>query len=114
MEPDLTVCENVEFEMRDEVPGLAFSKDGSQGWTPVVHRKKRRQIRKMTTARSTKAESSEEELETCVWKAKQVVYKIRDGMPGLKMRFGPTNRNIKWTPVTPSPISSRTRSQTLK
>ena len=34
----------------------------------------RRQIRKMTTARSTGAESSEEELETCVWKAKQVVY----------------------------------------
>ena len=28
----------------------------------------------MTTARSTGAECSEEELETCVWKAKQVVY----------------------------------------
>ena len=27
MEPDLTVCENVRFEMRDDVPGLAFSKD---------------------------------------------------------------------------------------
>ena len=60
----------------------------------------------MTTARSTKAESSDEELKICVWKAKQVVYQIRDGMPGLKMRFGPTNRNIKWTPVTPSPVSS--------
>jgi len=70
----------------------------------------------MTTAtcRSTEAESSEEELETCVRKAKQVVDQIRNGMPGLKMRFGPTNRNIKWTPVTPSPVSSQTRSQTLK
>ena len=114
MEPYLTVCENVGFEMRDDVPGLAFAKDGSQGWTPVVHRKKRRQIRKMTLTRSTNPESSEEELESCVRKAKQVEYQIRDGMPGLKMRFGPTNRNVKWTPVIPSPVSSRTRSQTLK
>lgn len=66
----------MKFEIRDEVPGLAFSKDG---WTPVVHRKKRRRIRKMTTAtcRSTEAEFSEE-LETCVRKAKQVMYQIRD------------------------------------
>ena len=114
MEPDLTVSENVGFEMRDDVPGLAFSRDGSQGWTPVVHRKKRRQIRKTTPTRSTKAEWSEEELESCVRKAKQVEYQIRDGMPGLKMRFGPTNWNVKWTPVISSPVSSRTRSQTLK
>ena len=59
----------------------------SQGWTPVVHRKKRRQIRKMTTARSSEGESSEEELTSCVQKAKQVVYQTRDGMPGLKMRL---------------------------
>ena len=75
------------FEMRDDVPGLAFSRDGSQGWTPVVHRKKRRQIWKMTPTRSTKAESSEEE-------------------------FRPTNRNVKWTPVIPSPVSYQTGSQT--
>ena len=66
---------------------LAFSRDGSQGWTPVVHRKKKRQIWKMTPTRSTKAESSEEE-------------------------FGPTNRNVKWTPVIPSPVSYQTGSQT--
>jgi len=62
MKPDLTVCENVEFEMRDDVPGLTFSKDGFQGLTPVLHQKKRRQMQKMTTARSTEGESSEEEL----------------------------------------------------
>ena len=33
----------------------------------MVHQKKRRQIWKMTTARSTEAELSEEELETCVY-----------------------------------------------
>ena len=66
MESNLIVCENVGFEMRDNVPGLAFSRDRSQGWTPVVHQKKRRQIRKMTPSRSTNAESSEEELESCV------------------------------------------------
>ena len=55
----------------------------------------------MTTAWSTEGESSEEELTSCVRKAKQVVYQTQDGMPGLKMRFGPTNRNIKWTPVIP-------------
>ena len=66
MESNLTVCENGRFEMRDAVPGLAFSRNGSQGWTPVVHRKKRRQIRKMTPTRSTNAESGEEELESCV------------------------------------------------
>ena len=76
MEPDLTVCENVGYEMRDDVAGLAFAKDGSQGWTPVVHRKKRRQIQKITPTRSTNAESSEEELESCVRKAKQVEYQI--------------------------------------
>ena len=37
LEQHMTVCENVEFEMRDEAPRLAFSKHGSQGWTPVVH-----------------------------------------------------------------------------
>ena len=67
----------------------------------------------MTTARTTEAESSEEELETCVWKAKQVVYQIRDGMPGLKMRFGPTNRNIKRTPDTPSLVSSQLSQENL-
>ena len=62
---------------------------------------KRRQIQKMTPARSTKGKSSEEELEPCVQKTKQVEYQIQDGIPGLKMRFGPTNRNVKWTPVIP-------------
>ena len=48
----------------------------------MVHRKKRRQIRKMTPTRSTNAESSEEELEFCVRKAKQVEYQILDVRQG--------------------------------
>ena len=46
MEPDLTVCENVGFEMRNDVPGLAFSRDGSQEWTPVVHQKREGRYRR--------------------------------------------------------------------
>ena len=72
--------------------------------------KKRRQVQKMTP---TKSEMSDEELESGAWKAKQVVYQVRDGTPRLKMRFGLTNRNVKWTPVIPSPVSSQTRSQTM-
>ena len=54
--------------------------------------KKRRQVQKMTP---TKSEMSDEELESGAWKAKQVVYQVRDGTPRLKMRFGLTNRNVK-------------------
>ena len=33
MKPDLTVCENVGFEMRDDVPGLAFSQKNSMPYS---------------------------------------------------------------------------------
>jgi len=40
MKPDLTVCENVGFEMRDDVPGLAFSQKNSTAlfkvWRNVI------------------------------------------------------------------------------
>ena len=71
------------------------------------------QIRKMTPTRSTNPEFSEEEFDSSVQKANQVEYQIPNGMPGLKMRFGSTNRNVKWTLVIPSPVFSRTRPQTL-
>ena len=71
------------------------------------------QIRKMTPTRSTNPESSEEEFDSSVQKANQVEYQIPNGMPGLKMRFGSTNWNVKWTLVIPGPVSSQTRPQTL-
>ena len=61
----------------------------------------------------TKPETIDKELESGVWKAKQVVYQVQDGTPRLKMRFGLTNQNVKWTPVIPSPVSSQTRPQTM-
>jgi len=61
----------------------------------------------------TKPETIDKELESCVRKAKQVVYQVQDGTPRLKMRFGLTNRNVKWTPVIPSPVSSQTRPQIM-
>ncbi len=39
-ELDLTSCDTIRYEMRDDVPGVTFSaEDGSEGWTPVVCRK---------------------------------------------------------------------------
>ena len=105
MQLDLTVCDTVGFEMRDNEPGLAFSKNGSQGWIPVVRRRRYRS----PTCSSTRPESSDEEFEVRIQKARQVEYQVRDGIPGLKTRLGPTNRSATWTPVIPSPVSSRTR-----
>ncbi len=100
--------------MRDDVPGVTFfAEDGSQGWTPVVRQKRRTVTRpqKTQTPSPTKPGSSDEELEVHLRKARQVEYKERDSTPGLQMRLGCTNRSFKWTPIAPSPVSTRTRSR---
>ena len=58
--------------MRDKEPGLAFSKNGSQGWTPVVRRRRYRS----PTCSSTRPESSDEEFEVRIQKARQVEYQV--------------------------------------
>ena len=113
-ELDLTSCNTIRYEMRDDVPGVTFSaEDGSGGWTPVVRRKRRAVTRpqKTQTPSSTIPESSDEELDVHLRKARQVEYKERDSTPGLRMRLGCTNRNFKWAPIVPSPVSTRTRSR---
>ena len=89
---DLTACQTVSYEMRNDVPGVTFSAEN--GWMPVVHQQRRTRQRTPTPS-STKPESSDEELEIHLQNARQVEYKERDGTPGLKMRLGCTNHSIK-------------------
>ena len=36
---DLTTCESVAYEMRDSMPGVKYTVDGSESWTPVMKRR---------------------------------------------------------------------------
>ena len=96
---DLTACENI-YEKRDEVPGVNYTLNGSETWTPVVKRKRRR-----SSASSTDESSSSELDVSC---SREVQYQERNGAPGLSIH----RRNVRWTPVMPSPVASRTRSRT--
>ena len=98
---DLTTCENVVYEKRDEVPGVKYTLNGSETWTPVVKRKRRR-----SSTSSTGADSSSSELDVSC--SRKVQYQECNGAPGLSIH----RRNVKWTPVVPSPVASRTRSRT--
>ena len=98
---DLTACENIVYEKKDEVPGVNYTLNGSETWTPVVKRKRRR-----SSASSTGASSSSSELDVSC--SRKVQYQERNGAPGLSIH----RRNVKWTPVIPSPVASRTRSRT--
>ena len=75
----------------------------SETWTPVVKRKRRR-----SSASSTGASSSSSELDVSC--SRKVQYQERNGAPGLSIH----RRNVKWTPVIPSPVASRTRSRTIR
>ena len=97
---DLTTCENVVYEKRDEVPGVKYTLNGSETWTPVVKRKRRR------SSTSSTGDSSSSELDVSC--SRKVQYQERNGAPGLSIH----RRNVKWTPVVPSPVASRTRSRT--
>ena len=33
---DLTTCDSVSYEMRDDVPGVKYTKSGTEDWTPVI------------------------------------------------------------------------------
>ena len=99
---DLTACENVVYEKRDEVPGVNYTLNGSETWTPVVRKRRR------SSASSTGASSSSSELDVSC--SRKVQYQERNGAPGLSIH----RRNVKWTPVMPSPVSSRTAEAELR
>ena len=97
---NLTACENVVYEKRDEVPGVNYTLNGSETWTPVVKRKRRR------SSASSTGDSSSSDLDVSC--SRKVQYQERNGAPGLSIH----RRNVKWTPVMPSLVASRTRSRT--
>lgn len=103
--PDLVSCELVAYEMRDEVPGIRFAEHGKEQWTPVVSKRRGR-----TRLKDNDVEDDDLNLKD----ARQVEYQERDNLPGLYVRRGCTMNSVSWIPIAPSPISSRTRSQTNK
>ena len=83
----LQKCDDVSFEMREGQPGVKFSQDGVENWTPV--RSRRRKFRK----------NDEEEL--FIPGGATAVYCESKGTPGLSVK---TRRTRSW-----HPIASRTR-----
>ena len=105
---DLVDCEEVSFEVRHDDPGLKYKRNSDkEGWTRVERRKgKRRQ----TFGGKEHDEYSGNELD--VVGARQVKYEERDDVPGLYIRRGNTPSSVTWTPIKPSPITSRLRTKT--
>ena len=99
---DLTNCDSVAYEMKDGVPGMKFTVDGSDGWTPV---RKRRCRPKSKMRISSDSEGSSSDVDVSC--SRLVEYSVRDGVPGLTV----FRRNATWTPVEPSPVASRLRTK---
>ena len=91
--------------MRQNIPGVTYMKDVCEGWTPVVSRNRRR--KKLKQQPISRSDDSDSELD--VRGAREVSYQELDGVPYLYVRRGCTSRNVKWTPIAPSPIVFRTR-----
>ena len=98
------------FEMHDHHPGVKYSLNGEEKWTPVKKRrcKKRNQLNVTVTNSSFDDDSSSSSSELDVSCSRLVQYSEHDGTPGLSIH----RRNIVWTPIAPNPIASRTRSRT--
>ena len=108
---DLTTCDSVSYEMRDCIPGVKYMKNGTQDWTPVVKRSRRRKKSDYVpsgSCNSSSSDTSESELDVSC--SRKVEYDVREGIPGVTIY----RRNVVWKPVMPSPVSSRTRSRTNK
>ena len=97
----LLQCKDVDVEMRQGALGVKYSKDGEDGWTKVVRRKKKRKAACANV-------SGDSEID--VRGSRDTHYDVRENTPGLYIRKGCTNRNISWTPIKPhSPYSLRPR-----
>ena len=83
------------------MPGVKNIQNGIETWTPVVKRKRRH-----SSTSSTDDSSSSELNVSC--SSRKVQYQERNGTPGLSINC----QNVKWTPVVPSPVASRTNSRT--
>ena len=99
---DLLSCGSISYEMHQNIPGVTYMKDGCEGWTPVVSRNWRRKKLKQQPISS---DDSDSELD--VRGGREVSYQKCDGVPYIYVRRGCTSRNVKWTPIAPSPIAFR-------
>ncbi len=86
--------------MREGKVGVRYVKDGEEGWTPVVRR------RRKTSGRSENGDSS---CDLDVDGGKLVECRCF-GIPGVYIH-GRNPRVRQWVAVKPSPISSRTRTK---
>ena len=107
--PDLLHCDSVRYEMQNDVPGVKYSelRGDEEEWTPVIRRRKKKRILKKEDSGSSSEESCDEF--RMIKFAKEVRYRVQDGVPGLRIRRGNTNHS--WTPISPSPVANRTRSR---
>ena len=105
---DLFQCDSVRNEMQNDVPGVKYSRGDEEEWTPVIRRKKKRTLKKKDLESSS--EESCDEL-GAIRLAREVRYKVQDGVPGLRIRRANTNYSWRWTPISPNPVANRTRSR---
>ena len=102
----LKECANVEFELRDNIPGLKYQQGVETGWTPVRHRRKRN--------KSTQSSGSESDgvMEQWIQRAKKIDYDVseEDDQPGITVY---TRNMLHWFPVKPdpTPVARRTRAK---
>ena len=110
---DLTSCDGVAYEYRDNVPGLNYTVNGREEWTPVKKARKKRikqPVSSTNDAITSDSDSSQSSSSLDVSCSRLVEYSVQEGVPGLTIY----RKNIHWTPIVPSPISSRTRSKMKK
>ena len=65
---DLTNCDSVVYEMKDGIPGMKFTADGRDGWTPVRKRRcqtKSKMPRQRSVSSDTESSSSDIDVSCC-------------------------------------------------
>ena len=80
--------------MKDGIPGMTFTADGRDGWTPVRKRccqTKSKMPRQRSVSSDTESSSSDIDVSCC----RHVEYSVHDGVPGLTV----FRRSATWTPI---------------
>ena len=94
--PGLETCTSVQFESREGTPGLRYtSASGEESWTAVAGKN-----------------LCDKDFATALKDSRGVMYRQREGAPGLELRRGNTRKSVSWIPVVSSPVASRTRTKT--
>ena len=97
---DLTTCSEVQFELRDGVPGVCYQDTANTaGWTPVIGRRTKRTqlpsyvlrrfpadhpLRRNQSNQNSESDSEMDE-EICIPQNANVCFNIKDGVPSLQV-----------------------------